>query len=51
MNTYIASGNVVLRSPHTEKQVKAMLERELERYAGKPVSVLVRTAAEMASGL
>ena len=51
IRTYIASGNVVLRSPHTGKQVKAALEKELERYAGKPVGVMVRTAEEMAAVL
>jgi uncharacterized protein (DUF1697 family) len=47
VRTYIASGNVVLRSARTAEQVKATLEAALARYAGKPVGVLVRTAAEM----
>jgi uncharacterized protein (DUF1697 family) len=47
--TYIASGNVVLRSALAEAQVKATLEESLARYAGKPVGVLVRTGAEMAA--
>jgi uncharacterized protein (DUF1697 family) len=47
--TYIASGNVVLKSALAEAQVKARLEAPLARYAGKPVGVLVRTAAEMAA--
>ncbi|MEA3119642.1 MAG: hypothetical protein QOI13_2912, partial [Paraburkholderia sp.] len=33
----------------TEASVKARLERCLERYAGKPVGVLVRTGAELAA--
>jgi uncharacterized protein (DUF1697 family) len=45
--TYIASGNVVFKSAKNEKQVKAALEKALAAYAGKPVGVLVRTAAEM----
>jgi uncharacterized protein (DUF1697 family) len=48
VRTYIASGNVILQSPKSEKQVKSVLETALENYAGKPVGVLVRTAAEMA---
>jgi uncharacterized protein (DUF1697 family) len=44
---YIASGNVVLASKATEAQVKAVLESSLSIYAGKPVGVLVRTAAEI----
>jgi uncharacterized protein (DUF1697 family) len=49
VRTYIASGNLVFRSPLTEAEVKARLERQLATYAGKPVPVLVRTAAELAA--
>jgi uncharacterized protein (DUF1697 family) len=49
VRTYIASGNVVFQSPKSETQVKAALEAALSAYAGKPVGVLVRTAAEMAA--
>lgn len=49
VKTYIASGNVVFFSAKSEPQVKKALEKALEAYAGKPVGVLVRTAAEMAS--
>jgi len=45
--TYIASGNVAFQSAKTESQVKAALEAALAKYAGKPVGVMVRTAAEM----
>ena len=51
VRTYIASGNVVLRSAHGEQQVKALLEDGLARHAGKPVGVLVRTPEEMAAVL
>jgi uncharacterized protein (DUF1697 family) len=47
VRTYIASGNVVFSSRATEARVKARLEDALQSYAGKPVGVLVRTAAEM----
>ncbi len=47
--TYIASGNVVFTSGKSEAAVKAALENALEAYAGKPVGVMVRTAAEMAA--
>jgi uncharacterized protein (DUF1697 family) len=49
VRTYIASGNVVFQSSKTEAQVKAVLEKALAAFAGKPVAVLVRTAAEMAA--
>jgi uncharacterized protein (DUF1697 family) len=49
VKTYIASGNVVFQSPKSEAQVKKVLEIGLAAYAGKPVGVLVRTAAEMAA--
>jgi len=51
VRTYIASGNVVFRSKKTEAQVKAALEAALAAYAGKPVGVVVRTAAEMTAVL
>ncbi|HLH48524.1 MAG TPA: DUF1697 domain-containing protein [Roseiarcus sp.] len=47
VRTYIASGNVAFESRLTEKEAKAALENRLKAYAGKPVGVLVRTAAEM----
>ena len=48
VRTYIASGNVVFTSRKSETAIQAALEKRLEAYAGKPVGVLVRTAAEMA---
>ncbi len=51
VKTYIASGNVVFKSKLAEQKVKATLEASLAKYAGKPVGVLVRTAAEMAAVL
>ena len=47
--TYIASGNALFASDLPEAEVQARLARALEAYAGKPVGVLVRTAAEMAA--
>jgi uncharacterized protein (DUF1697 family) len=47
--TYLASGNAVFRCGLSERTVKARLEERLLTYAGKPVAVLVRTAAEMAA--
>jgi uncharacterized protein (DUF1697 family) len=47
VQTYIASGNVVFKSGKSEKAVKAALDAALLSYFGKPVGVLVRTAAEM----
>jgi uncharacterized protein (DUF1697 family) len=51
VRTYIASGNVVFSSKLSEKAVKKKLESALETYAGKPVGVLIRTAAELAAVL
>ena len=47
VRTYIASGNVVFTSRKSEAAVKKALEAQLAAYAGKPVGVLVRSAAEM----
>ena len=49
--TYIASGNVVFESKLPEPKVKATLEKSLATFTGKPATVLVRTAAEMAAVL
>ena len=51
VRTYIASGNLVFESRKSEAAIKAALEKRLEAYAGKPVGVLVRSAAEMAQVL
>jgi uncharacterized protein (DUF1697 family) len=51
VRTYIASGNVVFQSSKSERQVKAVLDVGLSAYFGKPVGVIVRTAAEMAAVL
>ena len=48
VRTYIASGNVVAERDGSKIEAKAALEAELRAYAGKPVGVIVRTAAEMA---
>jgi uncharacterized protein (DUF1697 family) len=51
VRTFIASGNVVFKSPRSESQVKAVLDVGLSAYFGKPAGVLVRTAGEMAAVL
>jgi uncharacterized protein (DUF1697 family) len=51
VETYIASGNVVCHSDLPSVEVKAALEKKLLEYAGKPVGVVVRTAAELAAVL
>jgi uncharacterized protein (DUF1697 family) len=47
VRTYIASGNVVAERDGSEAEAKAALDAELRAYAGKPVGLIVRTAAEM----
>ncbi len=51
VRTFIASGTVVFTSRKSEAAIKAGLEKQLAAYAGKPVGVLVRSAAEMAQVL
>lgn len=51
VRTYIASGNVVLSSDLPPRQVKAVLEKALADYAGKPVGVIVRSAEELGRAL
>jgi uncharacterized protein (DUF1697 family) len=47
VRTYIASGNVVFESKQPAHDVKASLEKKLAAYAGKPVGIAVRSAAEI----
>jgi uncharacterized protein (DUF1697 family) len=47
VQTYIASGNVILESEEREEKIKATLEDAIERRIGKRISVFVRTATEM----
>jgi uncharacterized protein (DUF1697 family) len=47
--TFIASGNLVFTSDESESKVREMLEKRLADHMGKPVAVMVRTAAEMAA--
>ena len=47
--TYIASGNLLFVSQKPEARLKMDLEAALERHMGKPIGVMVRTAAEMAA--
>src|ERR1700744_946041 len=51
IETYIASGNVVFTSKAGEAAAKAKLGKALHAYAGKPIGVVIRTAAEMAGVL
>jgi uncharacterized protein (DUF1697 family) len=51
VRTYIASGNVLFTSTKSEGAIKTALQAGLEAYAGKPVGVSVRSAAEMAQVL
>jgi uncharacterized protein (DUF1697 family) len=51
VETYIASGNVVFTAEAAAEAVKAALAARLLAYAGKPVGVALRTAAEIAAVL
>jgi len=51
VRTYIASGNLLFDSTDSEKKVRATLEAKLKAHAGKPVGVIIRTAAEVAGTL
>jgi len=51
VRTYIASGNLLFASDLPQAEVKAALEHRLHARGGKPVGVMVRTAAELAGVL
>ena len=48
-STYIASGNLVFSSDHSEAAVRERLEKSVADFMGKHVPVMVRTAAELAA--
>jgi uncharacterized protein (DUF1697 family) len=47
VRTYIQSGNVIFKSERSEEQVRSCLEKALQTKMGKPIGVMVRSAAEM----
>ena len=47
VRTYIASGNVIFDADGDEASVRVQLAAALAERAGKPVGVVVRTAAEL----
>lgn len=49
VRTYIASGNVMFATDLPKDQAKTALESRLEAYAGRPVSVFIRTGPELKS--
>jgi uncharacterized protein (DUF1697 family) len=51
VRTYIASGNVVFTTTLAREAARKALETRLAAYAGKPVGVVLRTAAELADVL
>ncbi|WCL54326.1 DUF1697 domain-containing protein [Gimibacter soli] len=51
VKTYIASGNVLFKSPLAEAEVRQALEARLLAYAGKPVGVITRKPEGMAAAL
>lgn len=46
--TYIASGNLIFSSALGESELRIMLEQTVAAEWGKPIGVLVRSAAELA---
>lgn len=47
VQTYVASGNVVFDSAFAPARVRALLEERLLAHMGRPVGVLLRTAAQL----
>ncbi len=47
VRTYIQSGNLILRSSQSAETIKSALERRLERYAGEPVDIIMRTLSDL----
>jgi uncharacterized protein (DUF1697 family) len=47
VQTYIQSGNLIFSSTDKPSDIKMALEQRLQEYAGKPVSVVLRSAKEI----
>jgi uncharacterized protein (DUF1697 family) len=47
--TYIASGNLIFASSKSEAAVEKALSKAIAEHMGKPVPVMIRSAAEMAA--
>lgn len=47
LKTYIASGNVAFTSGLPSPEIASRLETALERFAGKPVGVFIRSHAQL----
>ncbi len=47
VRTYIASGNILFRSPRPEAEIRPTLETALAARMGKPIDMMVHTGAEM----
>lgn len=47
--TYIASGNLLFTSNHSEAPLKKRLEARLTKHMGKPIDVMLREADELAA--
>lgn len=47
VQTYIASGNVAFSTDLSKDQAKSALENQLEAYAGRAVTIFIRTSAEL----
>ena len=46
--TYIASGNLIFASESEESELRVMIEQAIAAQWGKPIGVLMRSAAELA---
>ena len=47
VQTYIQSGNVVFTADEAEQPLRQRIEREIEKTFGFPVTIILRTAAEL----
>ena len=47
VRTYIASGNVLFEADGDEARVQTRLATALNEHAGKPIGVIIRTAAQL----
>ena len=51
VTTYIQSGNIVLRSPHSPEQTSARIAEIIRAYCGAELGVITTTAEELRAHL
>ncbi|WP_319580732.1 DUF1697 domain-containing protein [uncultured Methanospirillum sp.] len=47
VRTYLNSGNIILKTPYSEEELRGTIENELERTYGKVITTIIRSPKEL----